>query len=227
MHPGVRLPKNGLIVSCQARNDNPFYGPDFMRAMALAAVQGGALGIRAEGVADIAAIRAALALPIIGLIKRNDPGFDVTITPDFAAAKAVADAGADIIAIDATNRPRAGGDLAVLIDRIHIELGKPVMADLATLAEALAAEAAGADYIGTTMAGYTADTAHRKDGPDLELLANLVRRCLRPVIAEGRYDTPDLAAQAVSQGAYAVVVGTAISNPREITRRFVTKIAVP
>ena len=226
MAEAVRLPKGGLIVSCQARDDNPLRGPDFMRAMALAAAQGGALGIRAEGVADIAAIRAALALPIIGLIKRTDPGFDVYITPDFTAAKAVAEAGADVIAIDATNRPRSGGDLAGLIARIHCELGKPVMADLATLAEALAAEAAGADYIGTTMAGYTADTAHRKTGPDLELLSSLVRHCRRPIIAEGRYDTPDLAAAAFAEGAYAVVVGTAISNPREITRRFVKKTMV-
>ena len=217
----VRLPKGGLIVSCQARDDNPLRGPVFMQAMALAAVQAGARGIRAEGAADIAAIRAVLSLPIIGLIKRQDPGFDVYITPDFAAAKLVADAGADVIAIDATNRPRQGGDLGVLIRRIHDELGKPVMADIASLEEAVAAEVAGADYIGSTMAGYTAATAHRTGGPDLELLDQLVRHCQRPVVAEGRYDTPDLAAQALRAGAFAVVVGTAITNPREITRRFV------
>ena len=101
-----RLPKAGLIVSCQARDDNPLRGPEFMRAMALAAVQAGGLGIRAEGVADIAAIRAAVTVPIIGLIKRADPGWDIYITPDFAAAEAVSAAGADVIAIDATNRPR-------------------------------------------------------------------------------------------------------------------------
>jgi hypothetical protein len=220
-----RLPKGGLIVSCQARDDNPLRGPQFMVAMALAALQAGAGGIRAEGAADIAAIRAAVTVPIIGLIKRNDPGFDVYITPDFAAAKAVADAGADIIAIDGTRRPRHGDPLAVLIRRIHDELGKPVMVDIATLAEAIAAEAEGCDYVGSTMAGYTPETAHRRDGPDLELLAGLVAHCHRPVIAEGRYDTPDLAAKALALGAHAVVVGTAITNPREITRRFLAAMA--
>lgn len=221
----TRLPKGGLIVSCQARDDNPLRGPAFMRAMALAAVQAGGLGIRAEGAEDIAAIRAALDVPIIGLIKRSDPGWDVYITPDFVAAMAVADAGADVIALDATDRPRQGGPIAELIARIHGELGKSVMADIATLEEARAAEAAGADYIGSTMAGYTASTAHRKSGPDLELLGDLVRHCHRPVIAEGRYDTPALAAEALRRGAYAVVVGTAISNPREIARRFVAAMA--
>jgi len=222
---GPRLPKFGLIVSCQARDDNPLRGPHFMVAMALAAVQAGAGGIRAEGAADIAAIRAGVSVPIIGLIKRQDPGFDVYITPDFAAAKAVADAGADIIAIDATQRPRQGEPLAILIRRIHTELGKPVMADIATLAEAIRAEAEGCDYIGSTMAGYTAETSHRRDGPDLELLSALVAHCHRPVIAEGRYDTPELAAKALALGAHAVVVGTAITNPREIARRFVTAMA--
>lgn len=221
----ARLPKGGLIVSCQARDDNPLRGPQFMVAMALAGVQAGAGGIRAEGAADIAAIRAAVTVPIIGLIKRNDPGFDVYITPDFAAASIIAEAGADIIAVDGTRRPRQGETLAVLIRRIHDELGKPVMVDIATLAEAIAAEAEGCDYVGSTMAGYTPDTAHRCDGPDLELLGHLVANCHRPVIAEGRYDTPSLAAQALTLGAHAVVVGTAITNPREITRRFVTAMA--
>ncbi|MBC7635174.1 MAG: putative N-acetylmannosamine-6-phosphate 2-epimerase [Acetobacteraceae bacterium] len=221
----VRLPKCGLIVSCQAHDDNPLRGPHFMVAMAQAAVQAGAGGIRAEGVADIAAIRAAIRVPIIGLIKRQDPGFDVYITPDFAAAKAVADAGADVIAIDATGRPRQGEPLATLIRRIHAELGKPVMADIATLAEAIRAEAEGCDYIGSTMAGYTHETVHRREGPDLELLGELVAHCHRPVIAEGRYDTPTLAAKALAMGAHAVVVGTAVTNPREIARRFVAAMA--
>ena len=221
----ARLPKGGLIVSCQARDDNPLRGPRFMVAMAQAAVQAGAGGIRCEGAADIAAIRAAVTVPIIGLIKRNDPGFDVYITPDFAAARAVAEAGADIVAIDGTRRQRFGDALPVLIRRIHDELGKPVMVDIATLAEAVAAEAEGCDYVGSTMAGYTAETAHRRDGPDLDLLADLVAICHRPVIAEGRYDTPVLAARALALGAHAVVVGTAITNPREIARRFVAAIA--
>ena len=141
------------------------------------------------------------------------------------AAKAALEAGADIVAVDGTRRPRNGDPLAVLIRRIHDELGKPVMVDIATIAEAIAAEAEGCDYVGSTMAGYTPETAHRRDGPDLELLAELVAQCHRPVIAEGRYDTPALAAKALALGAHAVVVGTAITNPREITRRFVDAMA--
>ena len=100
------IPRGALVVSCQARADNPLHGSSYMAAMARAAAQGGAGGIRANGPGDIAAIRAVLDLPIIGLFKRDDPGFAVSITPDFAAAEAVVAAGADIVAIDATGRPR-------------------------------------------------------------------------------------------------------------------------
>lgn len=212
-----QLAKGKLIVSCQARDDNPLTGPAFMRAMALAAAQGGAGGIRAEGVADIAAIRAAVDLPLIGLLKRWDPAFEVYITPGFADAQAIA--AADVIALDATAHTRDGEVVPVLISRIKAELRRAVMADIATLEEGLAAEAAGADYVGTTLAGYTPETADLV-GPDLELVSALVARCRVPVIAEGRYDRPALVAEAFARGAYAVVVGTAITNPREITRGF-------
>lgn len=213
------LAKGRLIVSCQAREDNPLHGPQFMRAMALAAAEGGAAGIRAEGVADIAAIRAALDLPIIGLLKRWDAAFEVYITPGFADAAAIVAAGADVVAIDATPRSRDGEPVGELIRRIKGELGVPVMADIATLAEGIAAVAAGADYVGSTLAGYTAETAGLV-GADLELVSALVAACGVPVIAEGRYDRPELVAQAFARGAHAVVVGTAITNPREITRGF-------
>lgn len=215
-----RLIRRGsLVVSCQAREDNPLHGAPYMRAMALAAVQGGAGGIRAEGVADIAAIRAALDLPLIGLLKRWQDGLDVYITPGFADAAAVAAAGADIVAIDATPGTRDGEAAATLIPRVQRELGVAVMADIATLEEGLAAAALGADYVGTTLAGYT--TARAKTvGPDLELLAELVARCPVPVVAEGRFETPEQVARAFELGAFAVVVGTAITNPREIARRF-------
>jgi len=212
-----RLAKGRLIVSCQARDDNPLTGPAFMRAMALAAQQGGAGGIRAEGVADIEAIRAAVDLPLIGLVKRWDPAFEVYITPGFADAARIT--AADVIALDATGHTRDGEAVPVLISRIKAELGREVMADIATLEEGLAAEAAGADYVGTTLAGYTPETAALV-GPDLELVGALAARCRVPVIAEGRYDRPELVAEAFRRGAYAVVVGTAITNPREITRGF-------
>lgn len=208
-----------LVVSCQAREDNPLHGAAFMRAMALAAVQGGAGGIRAEGASDIAAIRAVVDVPVIGLRKRWLAGFDVYITPGFADAAAIVAAGCDVVALDATQGTRDGEDVATLIPRVKRELGVAVMADIATVEEGLAAAAMGADYVGTTLAGYTKARA-ATEGPDLELLAELVARCPVPVVAEGRFETPGQVARAFELGAFAVVVGTAITNPREITRRF-------
>jgi len=210
------IPRGALVVSCQARGDNPLRGPAFMAAMARAAAQGGAGAIRAEGADDIAAIRAAVALPVIGLVKRDDAGFPVYITPDFAAARAVA--AADVIAIDATPRPRHGEDVAVLIRRIHAELGRLVLADVASVEEGLAAEAWGADYVASTLSGYTGGPV--PEGPDFELLAALVVRCRVPVVAEGRFGTPAEVARAFALGAHAVCVGGAITDPRAITRRF-------
>jgi putative N-acetylmannosamine-6-phosphate epimerase len=207
------------VVSCQAREDNPLHGAAHMRAMALAAAQGGAGGIRAEGVADIASIRAALDLPLVGLLKRWREGFDVYITPGFADAAAVAAAGADVVAIDCTPGTRDGEAVADLVPRVRRDLGVAVMADVATLEEGLAAAALGADYVGTTLAGYTPARA-RTEGPDLDLLELLAARCAVPVVAEGRFETPGQVARAFELGAFAVVVGTAITNPREITRRF-------
>ncbi|MGL4444561.1 MAG: putative N-acetylmannosamine-6-phosphate 2-epimerase [Alsobacter sp.] len=225
--PRGDIPKGALVVSCQAREDNPLHGPSFMAAMALAAAQGGAGAIRANGPGDIAAIRAAVDLPVIGILKRFMEGVPVYITPSFADAKAVAAAGADIVAIDATARDRGGGEtLADLIDAIRGRLGVPVFADVSTLDEGLAAEAAGAAYVATTLAGYTGPTAVARDaGPDLDLLAALVAACRVPVVAEGRFDSPDLAARALALGAHAVVVGTMITNPREISRRFAAALA--
>ncbi len=216
------LAAGSLVVSCQARADNPLHGALHMAAMAQAAEQGGARSIRANGPVDVAAIRAITALPLIGLNKRWDAGFPVYITPDFASARAVAEAGADIVALDATARQRRGENVAALIGRIHDELGKLVLADVATLTEGLAAQAVGADYVATTLSGNTGDDPP-PPGPDLDLVAALVRQCRVPVIAEGRYDTPERVAQAFALGAHAVVVGTAITNPREITRRFVPR----
>jgi N-acylglucosamine-6-phosphate 2-epimerase len=216
------IPKGALVVSCQARADNPLHGPLHMTAMALAAEAGGARGIRANGAEDVAAIRAATALPIIGISKLWDDRFPVYITPDFDSASQVAAAGADIVALDATPRPRNGEPLARLIARIRGELGREVFADISTLDEGMAAHAHGATYVATTLAGYTEETASRGgEGPDLDLLSALVAAIQAPVVAEGRFDTPDLVAEAFRRGAHAVVVGTAITNPREITRRFV------
>jgi N-acylglucosamine-6-phosphate 2-epimerase len=219
------IPKGALVVSCQARADNPLHGPVYMSAMARAAEQGGARAIRANGADDIAAIRAVTALPIIGIAKVWDDRFPVYITPGFAQAAEIARAGADIIGLDATPRPRDGETVERLIAHIRLELGKEVFADIATLEEGRAAHAAGATYIATTLSGYTEETASRKSGgPDLDLLSALVAELPVPIVAEGRFDTPDLAAEAFRRGAHAVVVGTAVTNPREITKKFVQAI---
>lgn len=222
------IPKGVLVVSCQARADNPLHGPAFMAAMAKAAAQGGAGAIRANGPDDIAAIRAAVDLPIVGIVKRFVEGIPVYITPALSDAEAAAAAGADIIAVDATPRERGGGTLADLVASIRDRLARPVFADVSTLDEGLAAEAMGADYVATTLASYTgAAPAGRSEGPDFALLEALVGACRVPVVAEGRFDTPELAARALDIGAHAVVVGTMITNPREITRRFVARIGGP
>jgi putative N-acetylmannosamine-6-phosphate epimerase len=216
------IPKGAFVVSCQARADNPLHGPVYMSAMARAAEQGGARGIRANGTDDIAAIRAVTRLPVIGIAKVWDDRFPVYITPGFAQAAEIARAGADIIGLDATPRPRDGEPVERLIGRIRAEFGREVFADIATLEEGRAAFAAGATYIATTLSGYTEETASAKtEGPDLDLLSALVAEVPAPIVAEGRFDTPDLVAEAFRRGAHAVVTGTAITNPREITRKFV------
>jgi N-acylglucosamine-6-phosphate 2-epimerase len=214
--------RGGLVVSCQALPDEPLHGAAIMARMAIAAEQGGAVGIRANGPEDIAAIRAAVTLPIIGIYKDGDTG--VYITPSWQHAQAVAEAGADIIALDATQRPRPDGEqLAALIDAIHTRLHKPVMADVSTLEEGLAAEALGADLLSTTLSGYTA-YSRQHAAPDFDLVRSLVARARGPVIAEGRIHTPEEARRALDAGAFAVVVGAAITRPQTITHWFVAAL---
>jgi N-acylglucosamine-6-phosphate 2-epimerase len=220
----IRGLAGGLIVSCQAGPQDPLFGPGVMAAMARAAAVGGAVAIRANGPDDIASIRAAVALPIIGIWKIDLPGLGVRITPELEHARAVAAAGASIIALDATDRARSDGlAVAELIERVRAETGLPVMADVSTVEEALIAQDAGADLIATTLAGYTHGPA-AGGGPDLELVEALVPRLHVPLIAEGRISTPEQAARALALGAYAVVVGHAITRPEWITARFVAAL---
>lgn len=212
--------KGGLIVSCQALDSEPLHGSEFMAAMALAAKIGGAVGIRANGYSDIKRIKEKVDLPIIGILKKHYPGYDAFITTTKADAQLVADAGADIIAIDATDRSRAE-DLQELIDFIKDNLNKKVMADVSTLEEGIRAETMGCDFVGTTLAGYTVKTQHLKNGAAFELLENLVKAVNVPIIAEGRIETPEDARKALELGAFFVVVGGAITRPQEITKRFV------
>ncbi len=215
-----------LIVSCQAQPHEPLYGSAIMARMAVAAAQGGAAAIRANTPQDIAAICGAVSLPIVGLYKVDLPDYEVYITPRLVDALAVAEAGANVIAIDATQRRRPDYTaLADYIAAIHDETSLPVLADISTFEEALAAQAAGADLISTTMSGYTAYSP-KLPGPDLDLVRRLAGVLSAPLIAEGRYHAPDQAVAALEAGATAVVVGGAITRPQEITLRFVGAIEV-
>jgi N-acylglucosamine-6-phosphate 2-epimerase len=189
-----------------------------MAAMAAAAVDGGAVGVRLNGLDDIRAGRATVAVPIIGLWKDGDAG--VYITPTLEHALAVAAAGADIVALDATGRERRDGlGLEETIAAVHQRTGCLVMADVSSVDEGVAAARAGADLVGTTLAGYT-DSRPRTEGPDLALVADLCAAVTTPVVAEGRIHTPEQAAEALRLGAHTIVVGGAITRPSAITRRF-------
>lgn len=218
----------GLIVSCQALPDEPLFGAEIMARMAVAARAGGAVGIRANTPPDVAAIRASVPdLPLIGLFKVVVPGFeDVYITPRLEDAVAVAAAGADIIALDATDRPHPEGSAADLIAAVKQATGRLVMADISTPEEALAAEAAGADVISTTLSGYTPYSPELA-GPDLDLVGRLAARLRVPLVAEGRIATPEEARAALGAGAFAVVVGGAITRPQQIAARFARALAAP
>lgn len=217
--------RGGLIVSCQALPHEPLYGAEIMARMAVAAKVGGAVAIRANTPVDIRAIRAVVDLPIIGLYKEEIPGYPVYITPTLDHARQVAAAGAEIIAIDATARLRPQpGTLADFIAAIHAETGRLVLADIATVDEGIAAAAAGADLVSTTMSGYT-DESPQQPGPDLALVQQLAARLSVPLLAEGRFKLPAEVKQALTLGATAVVVGGAITRPQQITRWFVEAIA--
>lgn len=215
-----------LIVSCQALPTEPLFGADIMARMALAAQEGGAAGIRANSPVDIAAIRAVSPLPLIGLSKVDMAGFDVYITPTLADARAVAEAGADVVALDATDRPHPEGTTAQFIAAVRRETGLPVLADIATLEEALAAQEAGAEFVSTTLSGYTPDSP-QIDGPDLELVRRLTPVLSVPLIAEGRIAAPEQARAALDAGAWAVVVGGAITRPQQIAARFARALSSP
>jgi N-acylglucosamine-6-phosphate 2-epimerase len=212
--------RGNIVVSCQARPGEALHGPQFMVAMALSAIAGGAAGVRVEGPDDICAVRAATTVPLIGLWKVGDDG--VYITPTLAAAEAVALAGADIVALDGTDRARPDGlTLAQTIASLK-GAGMLVMADVSTLSEGRLAEAAGADIVSTTLSGYTPDS-RPGPSPDLDLVTELAAELSVPVFAEGRISTPDEAAVAFSRGATAVVVGSAITRPQVITAAFVNR----
>ena len=218
----LTLPFGSVVVSCQAPHDSPFAGPNFMAAFARAAEFGGANGFRAEGLADVAAIRQISSLPIVGITKRRSGTESVFITPTFADAAAVVAAGADVVALDATERPRQDGEsLPNLVRRIHEELGVPVLGDIDSVDSGITALKAGVDALATTLSGYTGGPV--PEGPDLELVRDLVALKACAVVAEGRISRPDHVEEAFTLGAHAVVIGGAITDPVQLTRRFVNR----
>jgi glucokinase-like ROK family protein len=223
MHKSIDALRNSLVVSCQASPGDPLENVDALRRIALASIQGGAAGLRLNAPDCIASVRRDTNIPIIGIKKAYLNG-RLRITPDFASAVELAEAGADIIALDCTDRLWPGGDpWQQLLERIQGELHLPVLADIATLEEALAASARGADLIATTLNGYTERTRDVRTF-NWDLLAQAVQRAERPVIAEGHISTPAEARRAIAAGAWCVVVGSAISRPAKIAAGFADAI---
>lgn len=222
--------KGGLIVSCQALEGEPLYGPEFMAEMARAARLGGAAGIRANSGADIRAIRRTVALPVIGIVKRTYADSPVFITPTLEDAAEAIEAGADVLAMDATRRPRPGcltleGLTAGIRSRWpHVRL----MADVGSVEEGVAAAYLGFDLVGTTLVGYTDDHSPLGYSPDFALIARMVGEVTGqlgvPVVAEGHIWEPEQACRCLDLGAFAVVVGSAITRPHLITQRFAEAI---
>lgn len=219
--------RGGLIVSCQALENEPLYTSEggIMPLMAKAAAQSGAVGIRANTVRDITQIRQAVSLPVIGIIKKEYPPCPMHITVTMQEVDALAACGVEILAVQGTAAIRPNGQTSAEFIRAVKEKypDQLVMADCDTIENALACAAAGADFVGTTMRGYTPETKGMDD-VDFGFIAQLARECPAKVIAEGHIHTPEQAVQALYAGAYALVVGGAITRPAEITARYTRAI---
>lgn len=217
--------KHGLIVSCQALPEEPLHSSFIMGKMAHAAELGGASGIRANSVSDIQEIKKTTNLPIIGIIKHDYPNNPVRITPTIIEIDELVQEGVDIIATDATLRIRPDGkDLETFFKEVREKYPNQLfMADCATYEEAKNAEKIGFDFVGTTLRGYTENTEGFKI-PDFELIKKLSSELSVPLIAEGGIWSPEQLKSALDNGAFACVVGTAITRPMDITKRFVAAI---
>ena len=216
--------RHKLIVSCQALPDEPLHSDFIMARMAVAAKEGGASGIRANSVVDIAAIRKAVDLPIIGIIKRDYEGADVYITATMKEVDELMTVRPDIIAIDATTSTRPNGEsLKEFFQKVKEKYPDQLwMADCSTIDEMLTADQLGFDYIGTTLVGYTKQSQGDKiESNDFEIIRKALSKLSHPLIAEGNIDTPDKVRRVLELGAYSVVVGSAITRPQLITKKFV------
>lgn len=217
--------KNKLVVSCQALPGDPLDDDETQRRIAMSVIRGGAGGLRANGASCIAAFRRDTDLPIIGIFKRYE-GSEPHITPNFASAQKIAEAGADIIGVDCSaRRPASSEPWPSLITRIQSELCCPVLADIATFNEAREAEQLGASAVATTMFGYTPETNGQRS-VNWALVEQLAKSLHIPVIVEGHVRHPEDVRRAFDLGAFAVVVGAAITQPAAITRGFANAIPI-
>ncbi|SMG42565.1 N-acylglucosamine-6-phosphate 2-epimerase [Paenibacillus aquistagni] len=213
------ITRRGLVVSCQAYQGEPLFGADHMAEMALAAELGGAIGIRANGTADIAAIKQKVDIPVIGLVKQQIGNGPVYITPTLQTAIAAYEAGADIVAIDGTGRERPDGKtLQEVVEALH-HRNIAVMADISTVEEGLYAAQLGVQYISTTLSGYTPYSPQCVE-PDIELVRKLAQKTAIPVVAEGRFRRSMDMVEALEAGAQFVVVGSAITRPQFLTEHY-------
>ena len=219
--------KGGLVVSCQALKEEPLYSSYIMSRMAYAAMLGGAVGIRANTIADITEIKKTVSLPIIGIIKEVYGDCDVYITPTMKEVDALVECGVSIIAADATDsdkRPRPDGKS---LDEFFGEVrekypDQPLMADCSTYEEAIHADELGFDFIGTTLVGYTDQSKDMKiEQNDFELIKEIVKNVKHNVIAEGNINTPEKVKRVMQLGVFSIVVGSAITRPQLITKAFV------
>lgn len=216
--------KHSIIISCQAMPNEPFYNEIAMQAMLQSVINGGAQGLRVAGARDVELAQKLCDLTIIAITKPDKIPQNykdlVYITPTLEDVKILAEAGADIIAFDGTNRPRPTGCYLKEVIELTQKLGCLAMADISTFEESLYARELGADIISTTLAGYTSHSVVT-EGPDFGLLTKLVKELDCPVILEGRIWNPDEVKKAFELGAYAVVIGSAVTRPHQIVERFI------
>ena len=215
--------KKGLVVSCQVPDGTPIDTPEFIAAQAETVLQAGAVGIRAQGLTNVAAVARTVFVPIIGLIKRYSDSTQIHITPEIDDVLKLEQAGATIVAIDATGRLRENGlSFPAFMEELRRKTDIPILADIDTVEAALAAESLGCDAVATTLSGYTSAPAPKL--PNIELIQKLSNSVKVPIIAEGGFNRPEHLLQAFNAGAWSVCIGTAITNPYLLAKSFVQVI---